>query len=182
MSISIDILPTKEQVPTWANLKQEIKLFASAEALLLLGEEPQILNLKSKVKLEDAEIFKSPSYFYFSLSRENTLNLSYENNAENYTEVNDYVEDYGRNLTRNQISYVMNEWSKSASSFTLESFGGRAQGESSLFMAITIAISKLTNGFIVIQSNDVFSLPVGIYTLEEFRSAKPLFGRQFLNV
>lgn len=181
MSISIDILPTVDKSFKYLSFKQQIIYFADNEdSISLLGQEPKIQNLRNRKSLECQDIIEATNYFCFVLSRDNTLSFACEKNDDSYTDVDEYVEDYGRNLEPGSAEFVIQKFKKIGISYTLESLGGRAEGESSLFMSIVCAVSKLTDGFVVIKDNDVFSLPVGIYKLEEFHQAQPLFGMTFL--
>jgi hypothetical protein len=181
MSISVCILPATDQKFTWSDLKQQILHFADPEALRLMGQHPNILYTKDKIKLKNEEVIEAPNSFCFDLSYDNTLTLHFEKHVEHQEEMYDYIEDFGRNLNPDFVSSLINQWSEIGCSYMVESWGGRAKGEGSVFKATVSAVSKLTDGLIVIEEEEIFSLPPGIYKLEQFQQSEPLFGREIAN-
>ncbi|MGG6294147.1 hypothetical protein ACQ4M4_06965 [Leptolyngbya sp. AN02str] len=175
MSVDIEVIPVKNKTFTWEALKFELlALSLDQQVSLLLGREPKLLKLSSRHEVEVGQVILPTNYYCFQLTRDNTLMLSCDKNAETYTDEQAYLDDFGRNLTPDIRAYISKCWAEVGYSYAVESWGGRTEGETVLLVAISKAIARLLDGFIVIK-DDLFSLPVGVYSPSEFSSCKPMF-------
>lgn len=176
MSISIDIIPTRNQTITWGTLRSELlTLTLDEQAALLLGTEPKLFELGTRQEIEDKQNILPTRYYSFKLTRNNSLTLSCENNTETYTNEHLYLNDFGQNLVPDVCIHLSKCWAEVGYAYAVESGGGRTEGEITLLIAISEVIAKLSDGFLVIKDNKLFSLPVGVYSLSEFSSCKPFF-------
>ncbi len=107
MSIDIDVIPTLDQFFTWANLKSQLLAMPlSNNAAMLLGQNPKLRVLRTKQEVENEQAVLPSNYYYFQLTRENTLILCCDNNAETYTDEQEHLENFGRNLNTDDRLYL----------------------------------------------------------------------------
>lgn len=102
MTIFVDVIPSSPRPICWGDLKRKIlNTVMDSEIQHLVGTAPRLIERQSKRSIDDAEALSLPGYYYFELARDNTLSLDV---APNHDEegLSDYVDDFGRNLTRNQ--------------------------------------------------------------------------------
>ena len=75
----------------------------------------------------------------------------------------DMLEEYGRNRSALETEEVCKQWAKVGYSFTVSSGVGRTREDSSLQKHLVAALARATNGFVIVEDNDVLSLSIGIY-------------------
>jgi hypothetical protein len=173
MSIDIEILPMVNTPIRWIDLKSQIAKFFHQRELnslvnTLIWKDPKLLNLRSNIEIADEEAIRPTTNYAFSLACNNTLILCCDNNAETYTNEQEFLEDFGRNLKKDHQSQIADRWEKVGYTYAIDSSGGRAKGELDLLIIIACALAQLSKGFAVIKDNDVFSFPVGVYSAMEF--------------
>jgi hypothetical protein len=178
MTIDIDIVPTQNNVFSCSDLKSMLLNNLDSldtELSMRLDQSMKILELGSNREIENDQLILPTHYYYFNLGIDNTLTLSCDNNAETYTNEQEYLEDFGRNLDSSFRLQISQLWRNIGYGYSVSSYGGRAKEESTLLIAIATSIARMTQGYIIIKDSELFSIPVGVYTADEFFSCKPLF-------
>ncbi|PSB19176.1 hypothetical protein C7B65_12945 [Phormidesmis priestleyi ULC007] len=169
MSIEVDIIPTSNRAIVWSDLQSQLLLHPLAdEARTLLGQTPVLLELGTNQQVEGKQALLPTKYYHFQLAHSNALTLSCERNSETYTNEQEYLEDFGRNLDSNLRAYISRCWAEVGYGYTVGSAGGRAKGEVILLAALAKDIASLSDSFIVIKEAGLFNLSVGVYSPDQF--------------
>lgn len=178
MSIDVKIFSTVPDIAIWGDIKKKLYALINSEEKEFLGDNLSLFELASKHRVADDEQLSLGSSYYFSLAIPNTLGLSVISKSEDIDAENlelDYLEDYGENLDPHEVKILLERWRIAHYFYVLTSFGGRSRPEPGLFIILVTAIAYSCAGYIVVTSNDLFDLGVGIYTPEEFQYTKPKF-------
>jgi hypothetical protein len=178
MSIELKVFPTVLNTVTWGDIKKKLYALINSQEKELLGEKLSLIESGSERKIEDDECLSLDSRYYLLLAIPNTLGLSVMSKAQDIDEDSlelDYLEDYGDNIEPKDVQILSERLQIARHFYILSSFGGRSRPEPRLFVAIATAIAYSCNGYIVVTSNDLFNLAVGVYESEEFQHAKPKF-------
>jgi hypothetical protein len=170
MSFDLDIVPTRSApfsagalVAGWAR-----RLDARAA---LLGAPPRLRRLGSGGVLADDEIIAAPSHVVFELAVANTLTLSASPNEGNLDE-REYLEDYGRNVDAPAIEGLAAAWRRAGYWYALSSGGGRSVDEPALLIGLAAAVADLCDGRVVVTSDGILDLGVGVYTPDDLARAR----------
>jgi len=122
MSIDLDIVPTCSTSLSWSTLRSCWSRRLGSQAGLL-GSSPTMRHLGTGSPIEDDDTLNPPLACYFDLLVANTLSLTALQNEGNLEEI-EYLEDYGRNLSRSTVASLAQQWHHTGYSFGLSSGGG----------------------------------------------------------
>lgn len=179
MSIDLDVFPTNADLFTWKQLKNKFQELLSFEDRERIGK-PSLLKLNPKIKIEDDEQLSFHSedhvFYYPSFDISSTLSIGITKNKSNYTNELEYLEDFGRNLDTQNIQKLAQQWKEVGYTYGLTTYAGRSKWEPDLFVALATAIAYLCQGYVIVM-NDVFTVDVGVYNLQEFQQAKMTFSQ-----
>jgi len=178
MSIDVDILPTIVETAQWGNLVDKLRQTLGTPKCDLLGEQPLLLELGSNRVLSDEERLEFDRSYYFVLPIPNTLSITVASNHGNVDE-QEYLSDYGRNLTSNVIQILARQWQIASYSYGLTTMAGRSQFEPDLFVALAAVLADMCQGHVVVMNDDEFDVGVGVYTSNQFQLIQPKFGMNF---
>jgi hypothetical protein len=180
MSLDVDIIPSTQEFFTWGELRDKLtNCQLDAGPRQLLGGNPQLADVGTKKIVDISERLTPYRFLYFKLAGDNTLGFDITSNGpkeKTYLDEQAYIDDYARNLSQEKKNDIASRWYEVGFGCSVITSGGRAKDEPPLFLAVAVAIAELCRGFVLVKDNGRFSLPVGCYTAEEFRDAKPLFS------
>lgn len=143
--------------------------FLADQKTLIEGVKLRLLS--TDILIPDDNKLAPPLYAYAELSLPNTLGLSMS--KLEYTTEKDYLEDYGRNLSADQIKNYVEGWRSAGYLYELTSAAGRGKYELMLMIALAAAIAKSCNGYVIVMHGNFFSVDVGVYSPDEFSKAIP---------
>lgn len=176
MSVEVDIIPTRRKPFSWSEVLDRIDFNElSEDAANLMENEPTLFHISSGQLLATDEAVHPEPTKVLGISGTSTLVLSILRNSEAVGPDEEYVREYGKNLSVPCIDVLIGAWVLAGYSCTVESFGGRSRAEPELFIAIAAAIAEVCQGYVLVLDRDCFSLPPGAYTPEEFRRMTPRF-------
>ncbi len=178
MSIDVKVFPTISDIAIWGDIREKLYVIVSAKEKELLGEDISLLELSSRQKVENDKQLSLGQQYYLILKIPNTLSISVISKTEDLDEENlelDYLEDYGCNLTSEEVQILSERWRVARYFYSIASFGGRSKQESKLLIELATTIAYICSGYIVVTNNDLFDLGIGVYTPEEFQYTKPRF-------
>jgi hypothetical protein len=176
MSIDVEIIPTVPKLFTWGALKASlVATQLSKPARALIGESPQLVDLRTKQRVADNLPLDPKGFYAFEFREGSTLAFDIDRNADCYTNEEEYLQDFGRNLDTNTIEQLAKVWKEIGISYQLESYAGRHRHEPEVFVAVAAIVADLCSGRIIVKDSDLFSVPVGIYSAAQFRDARATF-------
>lgn len=175
MSFDLDVIPGSPTPLRWGEIHRMLLRTAPDEGTrAFIGAVPALHELGSNRRLSDDESLNLSSFYYPVFARENTLSLFLEPKHGGWEDA-DYFNDYARNLQPEAKDSIYKRWEQAGYLTGVRSFGGRARGELKLMVVLATCLAELTSGYVVIQDNGVFSLPVGVYPPDELTSAHRAF-------
>lgn len=183
MSINLEVIPTIAKTLYWKNIRVRLEALLETSARGLLGEQPQLRHLGSKLVVRDDEALSYPNYYSFDLAFPNALSLSIDGNKDIGVNERGELEAYGRNLAPETIRQLTEIWKVIGYSFEASCPMGHSSEEALLLVCIATILANACDGY-VISTGDygyiekVSGLGVGVYTAEEFRQVIPHFERR----
>lgn len=173
MSVDLQVIPTVDEPTTWRAVLRQLRDAADEGLTALLGEEPRLLALDSKTAVPPDQRLATGRSYVFELGFPNTLVLDVTPN-EGFFEEREFLEDYGRNLSREDLETLIVRWKRSGHSYGISSMGGRTGPEPQVFLALATAIARATAGWVVAMES-VIDVGVGVYEPDELELAQPAF-------
>jgi hypothetical protein len=82
----------------------------SNDAAILLGSNPKLVELGTNKEIGNQQPILATKYYRFHLTRYNTLILACDRNTDTYTNEQEFVEDFGRNLDAISRSQLSDRW------------------------------------------------------------------------
>lgn len=171
MSIDLDIAPLRATRVTWGPLLRAWRQRLGDEAAALLGPDPKLRVLGAGASVAEDATLEPPAHYYLDLAAPNTLSLSAMPNTNDLDEV-EYLEDYARNLEPRDATALALAWREVGYCYEVSSGGGRSPREPALFITLACALADMCDGRIIVMNDGIFDLGVGVYTAEQFASAR----------
>lgn len=161
MSVDIFVLPGHPVTVRWQELRER---WAELVDAAYAGDVAAALLCPagSHAALDDDAPIGGEGAWWIQVPSASTLGLTAAPTADLYSD-SDFVEDYGRNLTPDTTAKVVRQLRESPIVYDVSSFGGRPRHEGALFVALASALALLSDGWVVVMDDDLFTLDVGIY-------------------
>ncbi|HTK06037.1 MAG TPA: hypothetical protein VL485_02620 [Ktedonobacteraceae bacterium] len=178
MSIELWGFPTVEKPLSSKDIWEHLETLLGASAGRLLGEQPQLLHLGSHRVVQEDEMLTPDSYYSFHLAVPTTLSLGMSVNKKNSLDEQDFLEEYGRNLTPEKIQRLVEAWKAIGYTFSIITGAGRSPDEPLLFVCLAAALAFACEGYVINTGDygyiqEKYGLEIGVYTAEEFSRAIP---------
>lgn len=170
MSIDVMILPGRKPELVPSLFFGQLGLERRNPAAALIGETPALLELGSREVVATDGALEPGRAYIFRLATENTLTLS--TGVSTDFDEEEYVEDYGRNLSPEERATIIEAWRHAGPGLTLSSGGGRAAGELELLAALARCCARDLSGWICIESGAFVRPQPGIYTSEQLEGVQ----------
>jgi hypothetical protein len=129
MSIDVMILPGRKLELVPGLFLGQLGLERRSPAAALIGETPALLKLDSREIVATDGTLEPGRAYAFHLAAENTLTISIGLSTDFDEE--EYVEDYGGNLSPEERATIIEAWRQAGPGLTLSSGGGAPQANSS---------------------------------------------------
>jgi hypothetical protein len=170
MSIDVMILPGRKFEPVPGLFLGHLGLARGDPAAVLIGETPALLELGSREVVAADGVLEPGRSYAFCLAADNTLTLSIGLRTDFAEE--EYVEDYGGNLSPQERTTIIEAWRRAGPGLTLSSGGGRAAGELELLAALARSCARALSGWICIESGAFVHPRPGICTPEQLEGVR----------
>ena len=151
MSIDIDVFPTVAAIPSWGDISRRLQQHAS-------GPHPRLLDMQSKVALQDEDVPGIGHVYRLDMPRDNTLLLTLAANAGNLDE-EEYLGDYGRNLDAATVRRLAQRWREAGWYWELTTMAGRAPQEPQLFVALGASLADACTGYVIVMPGRQYARP-----------------------
>lgn len=173
MSLDIAIIPTRETFISWGEIRRHWKQ-SSDPSLNDLLKICEVVEIVSKRVLGDDEVLSPGKTYFLKLSVENTLLCNVLLN-DDFLDPGDYLEDYGRNLSKELILSISQRWEEIGFYYEITTMAGRSRYEAKLLVDLASTLGELSKGYVLVMNNGIFDVPVGAYEPAMFRKAEPQF-------
>jgi hypothetical protein len=171
VSIDLDIAPLRATRVTWGPLHRAWRQRLGDEAAALLGPDPKLRVLGAGASVAEDASLGPPGLCFLDLAAPNTLSLSAMPSTNNLDEI-EYLGDYARNLEPTDATALALSWREVGYYYEVSSGGGRSPNEPTLFITLACALADICDGRIIVMNDGLFDLGVGVYTAEQFASAR----------
>ena len=175
MSVDIEIVPSILEIPTCGKTMNKFSTMLDNSLIELIGGIPKLIDYSTSHAIKENEKLKINKYYTVSYPKPNTISLSIPKNESDIDPEFEIIEDYGRNLDKNRISKIAEIWASAGYSYLISSTGGRGEGEAMVQTYLAAAIAFVSQGFVLVTSDRIFNLSIGVYSYKEFKDAQPLF-------
>ena len=176
MSIDVEIIPTVSELFTWGLFKEALLAAKMSEsARRFIGESPHLVAAGTEERVPDSTVLGPKAVFSFEFREGGSLGINADRNADCYTNEDEYLQDFGRNLDANTIEQLAKVWKEIGFSYQVESYARRHRHEPEVFVAAATIVARLCSGRIIVKDSGLFSVPVGIYSEDQFRDVKAMF-------
>ena len=171
MSIDIDVLPLGAP-STWRAVVARWRAALGDDARRLLGPRPTLRRLGTHAEVGPDGPLVPPLLTYFDLPVRNSLSLTALANRDVQVVERSWLEDYGRNLSRARKSDIAERWTSTGYTLGLSTGMGRSVDEPRLLITVAVALAEATDGLVTVMNDGVSTRGVGVYTPDEFRTAR----------
>jgi hypothetical protein len=173
MSIDVKIIPTRDILISWGNLRKQLSMLADSDEQKKLLGQIRLFRGSDGTDISESESIQNEQLYVFSNEMSKTLSFhstSWQGSTEE--DVREYLSDYGEHLSDEQLTDYAQKWITTGIYYIVTSKGGRSEQEPSLLVKLSVALANICSGYIILQDSDVFSLNAGIYSPEQFKNAR----------
>jgi hypothetical protein len=161
MSLDISIIPVGASELTAGRLANTMAgyCYTTDESIFrfkVLGDEDA---------MPDDDVFRVGEHYQLIGAGELTLTIAFEEtDLDDKGYELDILEDYGKNLSSDDIDPIVKSWKSNAYTVKLSSYAGRTDRELNTMKCLAVSLAEALDGLIVINNNDFLNIPIGIYS------------------
>jgi hypothetical protein len=160
MSLDISIIPAGTSKLTAGRLANTMAGYCST------SDEPifRFKILGNEYAMSDDDVLRVGEHYQLIGAGELTLTIAFEETDLDDKDYEiDILEDYGKNLSSDDIDPIVKNWKSNAYTVKLSSYVGRTNHELNIMKCLAVSLAEALDGLIVINNNDFLNIPIGIY-------------------